>query len=118
MAALLLALLHLLALLLVVRLGLPKRYALLNPYAAASDALLARLLAFVRPALRLGDRALCGVLLALDLAACAAVLTRLGGPQLVLAGAAVATFPASGFLGWFGLAALDGGSIWRSWQGT
>lgn len=107
MAALLLALLHPLALILLVRLTLPARYALLNPYAAAADALLGRLLAFVRPALRLGDRALCVVLLALDLAACAAVLTRLGGPQLVLAGTAVATFPASGFLGWFGLAALD-----------
>lgn len=107
MAALLLALLHPLALILLVRLTLPARYALLNPYAAAADALLGRLLAFVRPALRLGDRALCVVLLALDLAACAAVLTRLGGPQLVLAGTAVATFPAFGFLGWFGLAALD-----------
>lgn len=107
MAAFLLALLHLLALILLVRLTLPERFVLLNPYAATMGALLARLLNFVRAGVRLPDKPLCLFLLALDLAACAAALTRLGGPTLTVAGTAVFTFPARGFLGWLGLAALD-----------
>ena len=107
MATLLLALLHLFALILVVRLTLPDRFVMLNPYAAATGTLLARLLNFVRAGIRLPDKPLCAVLLVLSLAACAAALTRVGGPSLIVGGAAVVSFPAKGFLGWLGIAALD-----------
>ena len=107
MATLLLALLHLFALILVVRLTLPDRFVMLNPYAATTHALLARLLNFVRSGIRLPDKPLCAVLLVLSLAACAAALTRVGGPSLIVGGAAVVSFPAKGFLGWLGIAALD-----------
>lgn len=107
MATLLLALLHLFALILVVRLTLPDRFVMLNPYAATTGALLARLLNFVRSGIRLPDKPLCAVLLVLTLAACAAALTQVGGPSLIVGGAAVVSFPAKGFLGWLGIAALD-----------
>lgn len=107
MATLLLALLHLFALILVVRLTLPDRFVMLNPYAATTSTLLARLLNFVRAGIRLPDKPLCAVLLVLTLAACAAALTRVGGPTLIVGGAAIVSFPAKGFLGWLGIAALD-----------
>lgn len=107
MATLLLALLHLFALILVVRLTLPDRFVMFNPYAAATSSLLARLLNFVRAGIRLPDKPLCAVLLMLSLAACAAALTQVGGPSLIVGGAAIVSFPAKGFLGWLGIAALD-----------
>ena len=107
MATLLLSLLHLFALILVVRLTLPDRFVMLNPYAATTGALLARLLNFVRSGIRLPDKPLCAVLLVLSLAACAAALTQVGGPSLIVGGAAIVSFPAKGFLGWLGIAALD-----------
>ena len=107
MATLLLALLHLFALILVVRLTLPDRFVMFNPYAAATGTLLARLLNFVRAGIRLPDKPLCAVLLVLTLAACAAALTQVGGPSLIVGGAAIVSFPAKGFLGWLGIAALD-----------
>lgn len=107
MATLLLALLHLFALILVVRLTLPDRFVMFNPYAAATGTLLARLLNFVRAGIRLPDKPLCAVLLMLSLAACAAALTQVGGPSLIVGGAAIVSFPAKGFLGWLGIAALD-----------
>lgn len=126
MASLLFALLHLLALILVVRILLPPVLLLTNPYATAAGLLLNRLLRAVRPALPLPDRALCVVLLTLDFAACAALLTRLGGPVLPLGGFAIATYPARGFLGWFGLellhfggfmlALLAGNTLLRLWH--
>ena len=106
MASLLFAFLQLLGLALVVRLTLPTRYVLLNPYAAACDTLLGRLIRLVRTAIPLPDKPLCVVLLGLDLSACAALLTRLGGPELVLGGFAVATYPARGFLGGLGVEVL------------
>ena len=126
MASLLFAFLHLLALALVVRLTLPPRAVPANPYALACDTLLGRLLRAVRPALPLPDKLLCVVLLALDLSACAALLTKLGGPELPLGGFAVVTYPARGFLGWLGLEALrfagfylailTGGLLLRLWH--
>lgn len=107
MATLLLALLHLFALILVVRLTLPDRFVMFNPYAAATSSLLAHLLNFVRAGIRLPDKPLCAVLLMLSLAACAAALTQVGGPSLIVGGAAIVSFPAKGFLGWLGIAALD-----------
>ena len=107
MAHLLFALLHLLALLFAVRLTLPERYLLTNPYAAAANRLVAKMLGWLRAAMPfLGDRALCAVALALTLSAAAASLPFQGGPTVVLGGMAVATFPARGFLGWLGVEAL------------
>ena len=106
MESLLVSLLNLLGLALLVRLTLPARYALLNPYAAAMDTLLARLLGFLRGALPLPPRALCLAVLALALSAQAALAVRHGAPTVAVSAFALFAYPAQGFLGWLGVAAL------------
>lgn len=106
MGGLLVSLLNLLGLLLLVRLTLPARYALLNPYAAAVDGLLGRLLAFLRTALPLPPKGLCLVLLALTLASQAALAARQGVAAVEVGMFALFAYPAKGFLGWLGVAAL------------
>lgn len=106
MEGFLVSLLNFLCLVLIVRLTLPARYALLNPYAATVDALLARLLGFLRSALPLPTRAHCFVVLALALAAQAALAVRHGSPVVAVSAFALFAYPVKGFLGWLGVVAL------------
>lgn len=102
----LVSLLNFLGLALLVRLTLPARYVLLNPYAAAIDALLTRLFTFLRGAVPLPPRALCLVVLTLILSAQAAFAVRHGSPTVSVSAFALFAYPAQGFLGWLGVVAL------------
>lgn len=107
MGHLLVSLLNLFGLMLIVRLTLPERYVLLNPYAAAVDNLFARLLSLLRGALPLPPRGMCLALLALTLSAQAALAFRQGGGAVVPVSAfAHFVYPAEGFPGWLGVATL------------
>lgn len=102
----LVSLLNLFGLVLVVRLTLPARYALLNPYAAAVDGLLSRLFGFLRSALPLPPKGLCLVVLALVLASQAALAARQGLAVVNVSVFALFSYPAKGFLGWLEVATL------------
>ena len=89
---------------LLVRLTLPARYVLLNPYAAMLDNLLTRGLAKLQPAFPLPTKALCGLVLVLFLCADAVMLSRLQ-LNLVNTGAlAVFTLPSTTFVHWLWIA--------------
>ncbi len=106
MDAFLVSLLNLFGLVLVVRLTLPERYALLNPYAAAMDTLLDRLFAFLRTGLPLPRKGLCALLLVLVLAVQAALVARQGAALVAINAFALFSYPARSFLDWLGVAAL------------
>ncbi len=106
MLSLALSLLHILALVLVVRLVLPVRPFFMNPYSAALCTLSDKLLNALRSALPLPTKPLCLLLLALILAGRAALSTKLGIPTLPLSSFAVAKYEVAGFLGWFGVEVL------------
>ncbi len=105
-ASLLLSLLHLTALLLVVRLTLPERYAFMNPYAMAIDTLLRRLLGFLHTAIPLRTKPLCIVALITILATRTTISAVTGAPLLTLSAFTVLGYNVSHFLGWFGVELL------------
>ncbi len=106
MSGLFFSLLNLFNLALLVRLTLPQRYVLLNPYAAALDNLLARLFRFVQPAFQLPVKGLCGVLLGLSLAVQAVMLARQGEASLTVNVFAIFAYTPKGFTGWLLLSVL------------
>ncbi len=105
--------LHFIALIFLVRLTLPKRYLLLNPFAAAMDYQLTRLLAFVQTGVAVPIKGACALLLVLTLAGRAAILATHTDPLLV-SPLAIFAFNAEGFLGWFALELLHFGSFYFS----
>ena len=112
MIDLLLSLLHLLALTLVVRLCLPEKHILLNPYAMATESLQDRLLGFLKSAIPLPTKGLCALLLLAIFAGRAALLTKVGPPIVPLSAMAFFRFPVTGFLGWFGVEVLQFVRFW------
>lgn len=112
MIELLLSLLHLLALTLVVRLCLPERHILLNPYAMATESLQDRLIGFLKSAIPLPTKGLCALLLLGVFAGRAALLTKVGPPIVPLSTMAFFRFPVTGFLGWFGVEVLQFVRFW------
>ncbi len=103
---LLMALLHLMALLLVVRLTLPDRAVFMNPYAMAIYTLLQRLLKFLHTAIPLSTKPLCLIALVLVLASRAAISATTGAPVIVLSSFTVVGYNVSHFFGWFGVEVL------------
>ncbi len=114
MIGILLSLLHLLALTLVVRLCLPEKHILLNPYAMATESLQDRLIAFLKSAIPLPTKGLCALLLLGIFAGRAALLTKVGPPVVPLGAMAFFRFPVTGFLGWFGVEVLQFAVFWLS----
>lgn len=109
----LLGLLHLLALILLVRLFLPARVIFMNPYAAHAMLLSDRLIAFLRTALPLPSRLLCGLLLLLIFSLRAAVLTRVPeGATFQLGMLSVCRVPAVSYLDWLGVEVLHFAFFW------
>lgn len=105
--SLLLSLLHLLALIALIRLTLPARYVVLNPYGAGIDRLFSRLLDLMHTALPVGSKPLCALLILLALAARSALLFRLGTAEFQFGIFFTAQFAPATFFGWFAYAALD-----------
>ncbi len=103
---LLLSLLHLFALVLVVRLTLPKHYIFANPYSAAINGLAEKALTTLRSAIPLPSKPLSLLLLALILASRAALSTQLGAPSITLSAFAIAKYNVTHFFGWFGVEVL------------
>lgn len=101
-----LSFLHFLALLFFIRLALPQRYLLLNPYAAAMDYQVSRLLNFVQTGIALPTKGVCAFLFLLTLAGRATLLAKYTDPLLTIAPHAIFTFNPSGFIGWFALETL------------
>ena len=101
------SLLHLLALIVLVRLLLPARYAVLNPYAAAADTLLNRILGFLRGGIPLPPKGLCLILLGLSLALRAALSYKQGDATVSMSLFATAVFAPKTFLGWLWLEVIE-----------
>ncbi len=95
------AVLHLFALALLIRLMLPERVLFTNPYLFALDALIGRVLNFLRTALPLPRKPLMGVALLLTLAIRTALSTKTGAPAVHLSAFAIAGYDVTHFLGWF-----------------
>lgn len=114
--ALLLSLLQLLSLIAFVRLFLPKKYVVLNPYAAGMDRHFSRLLETVQTALPLGVKPLCVLLILLAVALRATLLFRMGIPEFRIGLFFSAQFEPATFLGCFAFAALDFAVFWFIFQ--
>lgn len=106
------SLLHLLALAAFVRIFLPPRYVLLNPFAMWADRLFDKLLSALASALPLSARALSALVLGMALCARAALLTRGGPPVLGIGAYAVLGFGVRSFAGWLGVAVLHFLCLW------
>lgn len=116
--ALLLSLLHLIALIALVRIFLPKSYVVLNPYGAGIDRLFSRLLDLVHTALPVGMKPLCALLILLALAARSALLFRLGTAEFQFGIFFTAHFTPTTFAGWFVFAVLDFAAFWFMLQAS
>ena len=89
---------------LLVRLTMPARYALLNPYAAMLDSLVTRGLDKLKPAFPLPTKTLCGLLLVLFLCADAVMLSRLQMSRIVVGALAAFQLPNTTFVHWLWIA--------------
>lgn len=116
--SLLLSLLHLLILVSLIRLLLPKNYVVLNPYGAGIDQLFTRLLGLLRSALPIGVKPLCGVIILLALAARATLLFKLGAADFQIGVFFVAHFAPTTFLEWVAFECLDFLAFWFTLQAS
>ncbi len=89
-----------------VRIMMPARYVLLNPYAATLDNLLARLLTAIRPAFQMSAKPLCGLLLALSLCADAVMLSRMNINAMAASSFILYALPVGTFKQWLFIAVL------------
>ena len=89
---------------LLVRLTLPARYALLNPYAAMLDSLVTRGVEKLKPAFPLPTKVLCGLLLVLFLCADAVMLSRMQMNRVVVGALATFQLPNTTFVHWLWIA--------------
>lgn len=108
MIGLILNLLHLVALVLLVRCLIPSSAVFLNPYTHLLNANVKRLTNFFQSGLPLSLRGVCCFLLLLTLISRAAILASLGANKMLLAGPFVlVTFHATTILDWFLIECID-----------
>lgn len=91
---------------LIVRLTMPERYVLLNPYAAMLDNLLTKLFHKIYPAIPLPHRVLCALLIVLFLCADAVMCSRLHINADAIGVTVAFQLPSDTFLDWLRIAAL------------